>query len=124
MVDLDADYGKTPRPGKENKSYCIIRSSKVVRMAVIQAYLSKQMAFDNSVLEAISKFAVSDDIKPNLTLFAGFLDHLMREYPSKQYTAIKRQFFSRGNSRHPLDNVIEAMKGVYSSLRLCDVRSI
>lgn len=34
---------------------------------------------------------------------------------------IKRSFFARGRERVALDNVIEAMKGVYTSIRLCDV---
>jgi eukaryotic translation initiation factor 2C len=45
----------------------------------------------------------------------------MRQAPSEIYTLIKRSFFSRGGSSHALDNVIVAMKGVYSSLRLCNV---
>lgn len=47
----------------------------------------------------------------------------MRMWPSTQYTSIKRSFFARGKTRHPLDNVIEAMRGVYSSIRLCDPNS-
>lgn len=54
MVDLDVDRGRQPR-NPPDQCYCIIRPSKVVRMAVIQGYLSKQMPFDNSILEAISK---------------------------------------------------------------------
>ena len=34
---------------------------------------------------------------------------------------IKRSFFSRGTTSHQLDNVVVAMKGVYSSIRLCSV---
>jgi eukaryotic translation initiation factor 2C len=45
----------------------------------------------------------------------------MREWPSQSYTLIKRSFFTKGNVSTPLDNVIVAMKGVYSSIRLCNV---
>jgi eukaryotic translation initiation factor 2C len=45
----------------------------------------------------------------------------MREWPSKSYTLIKRSFFAKGNLATPLDNVVVAMKGVYSSIRLCNV---
>jgi eukaryotic translation initiation factor 2C len=45
----------------------------------------------------------------------------MREGPSKNYTLIKRSFFTRGANSHALDNVIVAMKGAYASLRLCNV---
>ena len=47
----------------------------------------------------------------------------MRMWPSDQYTSIKRSFFARGEKRFALDNVIEAMRGVYSSIRLCDPKS-
>ena len=50
-----------------------------------------------------------------------FLDHLVRQSPSEQYTAIKRSFFAQGGQRHALDNVVEAMRGVYSSIRLCEL---
>lgn len=45
----------------------------------------------------------------------------MRQGPSETYTSIKRSFFARGKQRVALDNVVEAMKGVYTSIRLCDV---
>lgn len=55
-----------------------------------------------------------------LTLISDFLDHLIRQWPSESHTVQKRSFFARGPQRSPLDNVIEAMKGVYSSIRLCN----
>jgi eukaryotic translation initiation factor 2C len=51
------------------------------------------------------------------------LDHLVRQWPSEQYTTIKRSFFAQGSQRHALDNVVEAMRGVYSSIRLCELNS-
>lgn len=48
----------------------------------------------------------------------AFLDHLLRQWPSEQYVQIKRSFFPRMGARFPLDQCIEAMKGVYSSMRL------
>jgi eukaryotic translation initiation factor 2C len=41
--------------------------------------------------------------------------------PSQHYTEIKRSFFHRGLKRTALDGCVEAMKGVYSSMRLCQV---
>ncbi|RDW67854.1 eukaryotic translation initiation factor-like protein 2C 2 [Coleophoma cylindrospora] len=102
-VDLDVEKGRPPRPDKPNVFYCHIKMTKVVRLAVIDAYLTQKMAFDNAVLEAIN-----------------FMDHLMRQMPSRHYCAIKRSYFARGGNRFELDNNVEAMKGVYSSLRLCD----
>jgi hypothetical protein len=55
-IDLDAEKGRRPRDIPDT-TYVVIRPVKTIRMAVIGAYLSKQMAFDNSVLEAISKSA-------------------------------------------------------------------
>ncbi|KAG9244119.1 Piwi domain-containing protein [Calycina marina] len=104
MVDLDKDRGRLPQPGREpDVCKIVIRPSTVIRMAVLDAYLSKQMPWDNSILGAIN-----------------FLDHAMRMWPSDQYTSIKRSFFTRGETRTSLDNLIEAMKGVYTSIRLCN----
>lgn len=50
-----------------------------------------------------------------------FLDHCIRQWPSENYLSLKRSFFSRGNEIRPLDSVVEAQRGVYSSIRLCDV---
>jgi len=49
------------------------------------------------------------------------MDHLLRQWPSMHYTVQKRNFFSRGQQRTPLDTVVEAFKGVYASMRLCHV---
>ena len=57
MVDLDAEKGRQPRPDRApDVVKVVIRPAKVVRMAVIEAYLNKSMPWDNSILEAISKF--------------------------------------------------------------------
>jgi eukaryotic translation initiation factor 2C len=48
----------------------------------------------------------------------SFLDHLMREQPSRKYTQIKKSFFSRGQARFPLGSGIEAFKGVFASMRM------
>jgi eukaryotic translation initiation factor 2C len=120
MVDLDAEKGRQRTPPE--LCYVVIRPTKQIRMAVIQSYLSKQMPFDNSVLEAISKIFKSTPIF--LTdVFVDFLDHAIRQWPSEQYTSIKRSFFSRGANSYQIDNCIVAMKGVYTSIRLCDVSS-
>ncbi len=119
MVDLDAERGRQPRPGHEDKSYCVIRKSKVIRMAAIGAYLTRQIPFDNAVLEAISKS--TQPFEKFVLTKQDFLDHVLRQGPSEQYTMIKRSFFSRGANTIPLDNVICALKGVYASMRLCNV---
>lgn len=101
-VDLDAEEGKTPRPGgKENKHRIMIRQTNRVRLDVLMGYLEGKITFDNSCLEAIT-----------------FLDHLLREYPSLRYTTIKRMFFARGQERFTLGSAVEAFKGVYQSMRI------
>jgi eukaryotic translation initiation factor 2C len=41
----------------------------------------------------------------------------MREWPSQQYTQIKKSFFQRGEQRFDLGGGVEAFKGVFASLR-------
>ncbi|RKF63291.1 Protein argonaute [Erysiphe neolycopersici] len=106
-VDLDNEKGRPPRPGKlPDTCYVVIRRVKSIRMAVIRGYLQKQIPFDNTILEAIS-----------------FLDHAMRQGPSEKYKQIKRSFYSQGNASRKLDDLIYAMKGVYTSIRLCNPAS-
>ena len=55
---MDAEKGRTPREGKDNTIGVRISCVGQVNMGVISAYLNKKMQFDNTVLQAISKFAV------------------------------------------------------------------
>ena len=104
LVDLDAEQGFTPREGRENRHRIIIKKAGEVNLQSINAYLGKQMDFNNHVLMAIN-----------------FLDHLLRETPSKTNFAIKRSFFSQNQKdRTTLGLGVEAMKGVYQSLRLAE----
>lgn len=45
----------------------------------------------------------------------------MREWPSSQYSSIKRSFFARGEHRTLLGQGVEAFKGVYASLRMVHI---
>ena len=100
-VDLDKEEKHEPRAGKENKHRVVIRQTNQVRVDVLMAYMKGQIGFDNAVLESIN-----------------FLDHMLREYPSLQYTQIKRSFFACGQERFSLGNAIEAFKGVFASMRI------
>ncbi|KAH8819457.1 eukaryotic translation initiation factor-like protein 2C 2 [Xylogone sp. PMI_703] len=102
LVNLDEEKGR-PSRNPPDTVYMTIKQTKVIKMAVIRGYLTRQMAFDSTVLEAIN-----------------FLDHCIRQWPSENYTTVKRSFFSRGNEIRALDSVVEAQRGVYSSIRLCD----
>jgi len=55
---------------------------------------------------------------------SDFLDHVLRETPSKTLIAIKRSFFARTEERVRLGSGVEAMKGVYQSIRLAHVSFI
>jgi eukaryotic translation initiation factor 2C len=68
---------------------------------MLKAVLDGKASFDISILESLS-----------------FLDHLMREGPSHKYTQIKKSFFARGEHRSPLGNGVEALKGVFASVRM------
>ena len=52
-VDLDAEKGRPRNPPQT--TYVIIRRVRAIRMAIVQAYLARQIPFDNTILECISK---------------------------------------------------------------------
>jgi hypothetical protein len=56
---MDKERGRAPRPGKENVVGVRISCVGQVNMNVVSAYLTKQMPFDTTVLQAISKSADS-----------------------------------------------------------------
>ena len=56
MVDLDEDRNIPAREGRSNTHKFVMRRTGYVNLAALQAYLNGTMTFDNSVLEAISKY--------------------------------------------------------------------
>ncbi|KAF2481788.1 Piwi domain-containing protein [Neohortaea acidophila] len=101
-VDLDAEEGREVKAGgKENRHRFVIRQTNSVKFNALLGYLEGKCGFDNSVLESIN-----------------FLDHVLREHPTSQFTAIRRSFFRRGDQRFLLGNAVEAFKGVYQSMRI------
>ncbi|MCJ1311005.1 hypothetical protein MMC25_004675 [Agyrium rufum] len=101
-VDLDAEGGRTPRAGHPNNHRVSIRKSKKIDLSIIHLYLTNKTSFSKELLEAIS-----------------FLDHLLRETPSKNMISLKRSFFSRDVAgRVSLGQAVMAMKGIYQTLRL------
>lgn len=46
-----------------------------------------------------------------------FLDHVLREYPSQKFLAIKRSFFDEMGDNKDLGNGVLAFKGVYQAIR-------
>lgn len=98
-VDLNEEEGRTGGSDK-NKKHVVVRKTKVVNFAALRAWLDKQASFDIPVMEAIN-----------------FLDHLMRETPSKNLISIKRNFFNPNETRFDLGGGIHAAKGAYASIR-------
>jgi eukaryotic translation initiation factor 2C len=101
LVDVDKEEGRETRAGKSNEHRVVVRYTTTVAFDKLDAYLRGGVTFDQSLLAAIN-----------------FLDHLLREWPSSQYTAIKRNFFQHGETRYDLGGGIEAFKGVYQTMRI------
>lgn len=102
LVDLDQEQGR--RPGREPNTFrFVIRKTKRLDLGVLQNFLDGRVSFDNSVLEAIN-----------------FADHLLRETPTTndKFITVKRQFFTRNSQKANLHSGVEALRGVYQSLRL------
>ena len=131
-VDLDAEKGFADTGPKKNKKrdshYVIIRYSAVVHTGVLREYLAGKTDFSRNVLEAISTFP-SCSLQNPLT-FPDFLDHVLRETPTKHSIAIKRSFYGRFLDREIIGGTkkfgkglcaVEAMKGLYQSIRCAQV---
>ncbi|KAF2263506.1 Piwi-domain-containing protein [Lojkania enalia] len=88
------------RPGKENKHMVFVKLTRQVDFAHLNAFLNGQASWSADCIDTIN-----------------FLDHVLREEPSRKYTQIKKSFFQRGEQRFDLGGGIEAFKGVFSSLR-------
>ncbi|UPX19247.1 Protein argonaute [Ascochyta rabiei] len=100
-VDLDAEEGKETRAGARGNKHTIhLRWTRQVDFSGLQAFLNGQASWSTECIDTIN-----------------FLDHVMREGPSQQYTQIKKSFFQRGEQRFDLGGGVEAFKGVFASLR-------
>lgn len=98
-VDLDAEEGRPP--GKKGNKHTIhIRWTRQVDFIHLKLFLNGQSSWTTDCIDTIN-----------------FLDHVMREWPSQQYTKIKKNFFQRGEVRFDLGGGVEAFKGVFASLR-------
>ena len=99
-VDLDVEQGRQYSNGK-NKFRVILRHTGDINFNTLSAYLAGKADFHVTILETLS-----------------FLDHLMRQTPSKNFTQIKKSFFARGQTRALLGGGVEAFKGVFASMRM------
>ncbi|KAM3422173.1 hypothetical protein BST61_g2542 [Cercospora zeina] len=101
-VDLDVEQGRQPKVKTDKNTFrVIIRQTNKVGFQSLMAHLQGQASFDNTCLEAIN-----------------FADHLLRQTPSKKFVSIKRSFFPKGGQPNDLGGGVNALKGVYQSLRL------
>ena len=127
VVDFDAEKGKRPRKDehgnpKPDQHRVAIKFAKKIDLGMVREYLEGHSDFHNGIVEGISKFITTPHEAP-LT-FSDFLDHLLRESPSKLLINLRRSYFSRhtiSEERTLLPGGIEAMKGVYQSIRLAEV---
>lgn len=98
-IDLDEGDSRPRRNPRDNTHKVVIQKSGRVPLQVVEAFVKGQYRIDNDVLVGIN-----------------FLDHLMRETPSKQFIAIKRSFFQQAGARE-LERGVEAWKGIFQSVR-------
>ena len=121
-VDLDAEEGRPP--GRTSNTFrVVIRKAKTLDLSTIQAYFKRQIQMGPEILECISKssrFHVQS--RSSNKRITGFLDHLLREGPSRnpRFIPVRRQFFIRDGQRAALGGGIEVFRGVYQSLRLAE----
>ncbi|KJZ77147.1 hypothetical protein HIM_03468 [Hirsutella minnesotensis 3608] len=103
---VDLDDGKRPpgAPARDGAKFLVsIRKTTEINMSSLRGYLDQKISFDTSVQEALN-----------------FIDHLVRQQPSHNLLAIKRNFYDatqRGKALGP-GSCIEAHKGLYASVRL------
>ena len=103
QVDLDAERGQKSRA--DNTFRVAIKRTARLELSQLQSYLDGRVPMDETVISAIT-----------------FLDHLLRQTPSRNLINIRRSYFDRvGPERAPLGQGVEAMKGVYQSMRAAQV---
>ncbi|KAI4257471.1 MAG: hypothetical protein LQ352_001635 [Teloschistes flavicans] len=122
MVDLDAEPGRNvPRPAtnipvkvppvskrpskdSDNAFMVVIRKTTKIDVHAVMDFLNGKCDFSPPVIDAIN-----------------FLDHLIRENPSKNHLNIKKSYFDRDSGAiADLTEGVEAMRGVYQSIRMAE----
>ncbi|KAL9595041.1 MAG: hypothetical protein Q9179_005141 [Wetmoreana sp. 5 TL-2023] len=103
-VQLGKAAPKDPDHPESNIHKVIIRKTAQIDLNMIHAFLDGKTDFGPPVINAIN-----------------FLDHLIREHPSKQHINIKKSYFDRAaGAVKDLGGGIEAMRGVYQSIRMAE----
>ncbi|KAI4149004.1 MAG: hypothetical protein LQ341_001433 [Variospora aurantia] len=107
-IDLDAENNRPVRNDTPDIVRIVIRPAAKINLNNIYEYLHGKASFGPHVITAIN-----------------FLDHLIREWPSKQHLNIKRSYFNRQTGdKYDLGGGIEAMRGVYQSIRLAEGKKL
>ncbi|KAE8152713.1 Piwi domain-containing protein [Aspergillus avenaceus] len=99
LVDLDAEQGR-PAGRKPNVFRLVVRRTTKVNLAVLNSWLKGRSSIDQSVIEALN-----------------FLDHLLREWPSTRFLALRRSFFDEDEDGYDVGNGVIAIKGMYQAIR-------
>ncbi|WEW55192.1 Protein argonaute [Emydomyces testavorans] len=99
VVDLDVEAGRldSKRP---NAFRLVVRLTKSINLSILDEFLRGTIPFRDDAQEAFN-----------------FLDHLLRETPSRTFIPIKRSFFSEDNPKHDLGGGVFAYKGIYQAIR-------
>ena len=108
---MDQEHGRKPRVKNGKTVEDIVRfeikPAGRVRLASLQAYLSRQADFNEECLKSIN-----------------FLDHLLRETPSKKLINLRRSYFvpreQVGKQMMTIGGGVEALKGIYQSIRMAE----
>ncbi|KAL8992515.1 MAG: hypothetical protein Q9169_007046 [Polycauliona sp. 2 TL-2023] len=74
-----------------------------VRFGSIDDYMNGNRSCDDNVIDAIN-----------------LLDHVVRQTPSENYTIVKQSYFERGAEGIKLGKGVEALPGVYQSIRMVE----
>lgn len=105
LIDLDVERGRPARAQADQVRVVIRQTKSKIDLNNIKAYLDGKCPIGPHVFDAIN-----------------FLDHLIREWPSTQHVSIKRSYFSRDyGDKYALGGGIEAMRGIYQSIRMAEV---
>ncbi|KAL8696034.1 MAG: hypothetical protein Q9224_003008 [Gallowayella concinna] len=104
-IDLDQERGRDTSTISERDVHNVfVKKTARVDLANIYAYLNGKIDFGPGVIDAIN-----------------FLDHLIRESPSKQHINIRKSYFDRNTGQKDnLGGGVEAMRGIYQSIRMAE----
>ncbi|KAL2842342.1 Piwi domain-containing protein [Aspergillus pseudoustus] len=99
VVDLDAEQNR-PAGRTPNTFRLVVRPTRIVNLSVLTSWLNGKTSFTEATMEALN-----------------FLDHVLREFPSQRYLAIRRSFFDSNGDNRDIGNGVLAFKGVYQAIR-------